>query len=176
MNATRSTSADSLPEEDTTTPANASPEDEVETPTDASPEDETTAPANASPKDEADAPIDASPEDETTAPINASPEDENASSGPSPSAVQRGLPRILRQPGTPARPSKRRGNAPGRSAGEKLVLRVRVSVIKKVGTETHASETAAGSVILCSQFFKERICVNKISYEYARSLSKVQTN
>ncbi len=119
LNTTSSTSADSSPEEYTATPANASPEDE------------TTAPANASPEDEAEAPIDASPEDETTAPIDASPEDEKASSVPSPSAVQRDLPRILRQIGTPARPSTRRGNAPGRSAGEKLVLRVRVPVIKK---------------------------------------------
>lgn len=89
------------------------------TPTDASPGENTAAPANAS------------PEDETAALNDAAPENEIAPSVPSPSAVQRDLPRILRQIGTPARPSKRRGNAPGRSTGEKLVLRVRVPVIKK---------------------------------------------
>jgi DDE superfamily endonuclease len=76
-------------------------------------------------------PADASPEDETASPSDASPEGEAVSSVPSPSAVQRDLSRILRQIGTPARASKRRGKAPGRSAGENVVLRVRVPVIKK---------------------------------------------
>lgn len=76
-------------------------------------------------------PADASPEEKSAIPSDASPEGETVSSVPSPSAVQRDLSRILRQTGTPARASKRRGKAPGRSAGEKVVLRVRIPVIKK---------------------------------------------
>ncbi|MCP4378993.1 MAG: transposase, partial [bacterium] len=100
-------------------------------PADTSSGENTAAPANASLEDKTATPSDASPEDKAVASSDASPEDKTMSSVPSPSAVQRDLPRILRQIGTPARPSKRRGNAPGRSTGEKLVLRVRVPVIKK---------------------------------------------
>ncbi len=100
-------------------------------PADTSSGENTAAPANASLEDKTATPSDASPEDKAVASSDASPEDKTVSSVPSPSAVQRDLPRILRQIGTPARPSKRRGNAPGRSTGEKLVLRVRVPVFKK---------------------------------------------
>jgi len=100
-------------------------------PADVSPGEGTEVPANASPKNTTAVPSDTSPENKAAVPSDASPEDETVSSVPPPSAVQRDLSRILRQIGTPARPSKRRGDAPGRSAGEKLVLRVRVPVIKK---------------------------------------------
>jgi hypothetical protein len=88
-------------------------------------------PAEASPEEKNTVPSKASPEEKTTSPNDTSPEDETVSFVPSPSAVQRDLPRILRQIGTPARASKRRGKAPGRSAGKNVVLRVRVPVIKK---------------------------------------------
>ena len=76
-------------------------------------------------------PSDMGPENEAASPSETPPEEETVSSVPSPSAVQRDVSRILRETGTPARASKRRGKAPGRSAGENVVLRVRVPVIKK---------------------------------------------
>jgi hypothetical protein len=125
------TPVDASPGECSAAPVNAPLENETAAPSDASPENETAVPSDASPENETATPSDASPEDKAAAPSDASPENETVSFVPSPSAVQRDLPRILRQIGTPARPPKRRGNAPGRSAGEKLVLRVRVPVIKK---------------------------------------------
>ncbi len=125
------TPVNASPEDKAAAPGDASPENKAAAPGDASPENKAAAPGDASPKNKTAAPGDASPENKTAAPSDASPEDETVSSVPSPSAVQRDLSRILRQIGPPARPSKRRGNAPGRAAGEKLVLRVRVPVIKK---------------------------------------------
>lgn len=54
-----------------------------------------------------------------------------ASGVASPSQVQRDWERIIRQIGTPARPPKRRGNAPGRATGTRLAPRKRQPVIKK---------------------------------------------
>lgn len=59
------------------------------------------------------------------------PKQAKASCVPSPSDVQRDFGRIIRQIGTPARPPKPRGKAPGRRAGERVVLRVRVPIVKK---------------------------------------------
>jgi hypothetical protein len=70
-------------------------------------------------------------ENKTAASIESSSESKTAASVPSPSIVQRELSRILRQIGTPAREPKRRGNAPGRSVGQRPALRVRLPVIKK---------------------------------------------
>lgn len=49
----------------------------------------------------------------------------------SPTMVQRSLPRILAQSGTPARPPKRRGNGKGRAPGTSPGLRRRFPVVKK---------------------------------------------
>jgi hypothetical protein len=49
----------------------------------------------------------------------------------SPSQVQRDWERIIRRIGTPARPSKRRGKAPGRAKGVRLGRRERLPVVKK---------------------------------------------
>ena len=59
----------------------------------------------------------------------------------SPSDVQRDFGRIIRQIGTPASQPKQRGKAPGRRAGEKLVLRVRVPIVKKSLKALHQEET-----------------------------------
>jgi len=60
----------------------------------------------------------------------------------SPSAVQRGLGRILREIGTPAQAPKPRGNAPGRAKGTRLTRRNRHRVVKKSQT---TRETASNS-------------------------------
>jgi hypothetical protein len=86
--------------------------------------------------------VESLPEEKTPAPAKSLSEHKTSSSVPSPSAVQRDLPRILRQIGTPARTPKPRGNAPGRPAGEKLVLRVRVPVIKKSVQTRHQQQRA----------------------------------
>lgn len=86
--------------------------------------------------------VESLPEEKTSAPVKSSAEGKTSASDPSPSAVQRDLPRILRQIGTPARTPKRRGNAPGRPAGERLVLRVRVPVIKKSVQTLHQQQRA----------------------------------
>ena len=70
--------------------------------------------------------------DTTTSTSTPLSEDHTKNSGvPSPSDVQRDCGRILQQIGTPARPPKPRGKAPGRRAGERLVLRVQLPIIKK---------------------------------------------
>lgn len=51
-----------------------------------------------------------------------------------PSHVQRGLERIIRQIGTPARPPKQRGKSPGRAQGFQPEHRQRQSVVKKQKT------------------------------------------
>jgi hypothetical protein len=48
-----------------------------------------------------------------------------------PSQVQRDFDRIIRQFGTPARPPKPRGNAPGRPRGTRLTPRPRYAVVRK---------------------------------------------
>jgi len=53
------------------------------------------------------------------------------SKGPSPSAVQRDLGRIIRQIGTPAQPPKPRGKSSGRAKGRRQPPRTRHSVVKK---------------------------------------------
>jgi hypothetical protein len=75
--------------------------------------------------------VEAPSEDKQSSPVASSVEGEQSSPIASPSDVQRDLTRILRHIGTPARDPKRRGNAPGRSAGQSPKLRVRLPVIKK---------------------------------------------
>jgi len=75
--------------------------------------------------------IESDPEDTTSTLLPSSPEQTQAPFVPSPSDVQRDFGRIIRQIGTPARPPKPRGKAPGRRAGERVVLRVRVPIVKK---------------------------------------------
>ncbi len=65
------------------------------------------------------------------------------SPSPSPSAVQRDLARALQEIGTPAQASIRRGNAPGRASGERLVMRVRLPVIKKSVQKLHQKQQRA---------------------------------
>ncbi len=64
----------------------------------------------------------------------------DVSAGASPSDVQRDCERILQQIGTPARPPKRRGNAPGRPQGRKMLLRKRVPIVKKSVLELHQEQ------------------------------------
>jgi hypothetical protein len=63
--------------------------------------------------------------------------------GASPSAVQRGFGRVLREIGTPAQPPKPRGNSPGRAKGTCLARRKRHRVVKKGQTtrKTASSST-----------------------------------
>ncbi len=65
------------------------------------------------------------------------------SPSPSPSTVQRDLGRVLQNIGTPAQLSTRRGRAPGRALGERLVMRVRLPVIKKSVQKLHQKQQRA---------------------------------
>ncbi len=76
-------------------------------------------------------PVQSAPEDSPSTVAPSPPEPRNTSAAPSPSDVQRDFGRIMRQIGTPARPPKPRGKAPGRRTGERVVLRVRVPIVKK---------------------------------------------
>ncbi len=59
---------------------------------------------------------------------------------PSPSDVQRDIGRVLQALGTPAQAPICRGSAPGRAAGERLVMRVRLPVIKKSVQKLHQKQ------------------------------------
>ena len=75
--------------------------------------------------------VDVIPEPTTSTSTPLPEEHTKRSCVPSPSDVQRDCGRILQQIGTPARPPKPRGKASGRRAGERLVLRVQLPIIKK---------------------------------------------
>jgi hypothetical protein len=62
---------------------------------------------------------------------------------PSPSDVQRDIGRVLQHIGTPAQTPTRRGSAPGRASGERLVMRVNVPVIKKSVKKLHQEKQRA---------------------------------
>ena len=94
-------------------------------------EDKNSSSVEAPSEDKNSSPVASSVEGEQSSLVEFSSKGEQASPIASPSDVQRDLTRILRHIGTPARAPKRRGNAPGRSAGQSPRLRVRLPVIKK---------------------------------------------
>ncbi len=103
-------------------------------------EREPSASSEASSTDTTPGSVDSVPEPTTAPSVPSPPEHTKTSSVPSPSDVQRDCERILRQIGTPARPPKPRGKAPGRRAGERVVLRVQLPIVKKSLTTLHQQQ------------------------------------
>ncbi len=85
--------------------------------------------------------VESVPENTTSTVVPSPPEHTKTSFVPSPSDVQRDCGRILGQIGTPARTPKPRGKAPGRRAGERVVLRMQLSVVKKSLKTLHQKQT-----------------------------------